>query len=184
MKEISAFVFITLDGYYKGPDEDISWHKHGMEESEFSAENLKTGNILLFGRKTYEMMASFWPTQAAMDMYPVVAKGMNAAEKIVISRTLQTPSWGPVKIIGENVIDEMRSIKKSSARNMTLLGSGDILRQFATAGLIDKYQIMVDPVAIGKGESIFKGIDPALSLKLTGTRTFRDGCVLMEYVPS
>lgn len=184
MKEITAFVFITLDGYYKGPDEDISWHKHGMEESEFSAENLKTGNILLFGRKTYEMMASFWPTQTALDMYPVVAQGMNSAEKIVFSKTLQTPSWGPVKVISENLIDEMRRLKQLSSRNMTLLGSGEILKQFAAAGLIDKYQIMVDPVAIGHGESIFKGINPALSLKLTGTRAFRDGCVLMEYVPS
>ena len=183
MNQLSAFIFITLDGYYKGAGEDISWHKHGMEESEFSEENLKSGNILLFGRKTYEMMASFWPTQQAAEMYPEVAAGMNKSEKIVISNSIKTPSWGPARVIRNDLTNEIKKLKQNANSNITLLGSGNILKQLASEGLINFYQIMVDPVAIGEGTPLFEGIKSPLELKLTSTRTFKDGCVLHEYVP-
>ncbi len=89
MAQLSAFTFIKLDGYYKGKNEDISWHQHGQEEGEFSANNLQSDNILLFGRKTYEMMANFWQSPAAYESFPEVAAGMNKSEKIVFSRTLK-----------------------------------------------------------------------------------------------
>jgi dihydrofolate reductase len=68
MAKIIAYNFITLDGYYKGPNEDISWHKHGKEESAYSEEMLALDNVLIFGRKTFENMASFWPTSFASEM--------------------------------------------------------------------------------------------------------------------
>lgn len=184
MRKLSSFTFITLDGYYKGQNEVINWHKHGAEEGEFSANNLKSGNILLFGRTTYEMMASFWPTQMAKDSFPLVAEGMNKAEKIVFSKTLQKANWDHTRIISENMIEEVQKLKQQAANDLTLLGSGSILKQLAEAGLIDEYQIMIDPVAIGNGTPVFQNLKHQLDLKLTNTRTFKSGVILLSYHPA
>ena len=92
MNKLIAFNFITLNGYFKGPNGDIGWHRHGAEENEYAAEMLKFGSTLLFGRVTYEMMASYWPTPVAVKNDPIVAVKMNNANKIVFSRTLKRPS--------------------------------------------------------------------------------------------
>ncbi|OFX24349.1 MAG: dihydrofolate reductase [Bacteroidetes bacterium GWA2_31_9b] len=183
MKNLSAFNFITLNGYLNGPDGDISWHKHGIEENQYAAESLKSGNILLFGRKTYEMMANYWPTPMAMKNDPMVAEGMNNAEKIVFSRTLKKANWKNTKIISDNVVLEIMRLKKLSGSNLTLLGSGSILTLFAENGLIDDYQIMIDPVAISSGTPIFNEIKKPLNLKLTNVKTFMSGVVLLSYKP-
>ena len=82
MATLSIFNFISLNGFFKDAANGISWHQHGgPQETEFSSNNAQGGNMLLFGRKTYEMMAAFWPTPAAAESMPGVAAGMNAAEK-------------------------------------------------------------------------------------------------------
>ena len=183
MKNLSVFNFITLNGYYKGANEEIDWHKHSEEDAEYSAESLKAGNILLFGRVTYEMMAGFWPSPMALENFPTVAEGMNKAEKIVFSKTLKKADWQNTRIISDNILDEIRKLKEVAGKDMTLLGSGSILNQMAEAGLIDEYQIMIDPVAIARGTPIFQNIKHQLDLKLTNTRTFKNGAVLLCYRP-
>ena len=90
MRKLSVFNSVSLDGYFTDAKGDMSWaHKSDPEFDAFTSENAKGGGTLLFGRKTYEMMVSFWPTPAAMEQMPDVAKGMNSLEKIVFSRTLQ-----------------------------------------------------------------------------------------------
>lgn len=181
MRKINSFIFITLDGYYKGLNEDISWNRHDTEENEYAAEGAGSGSTLLFGRVTYEMMASFWPTPDALKMNPAVAEGMNKANKIVFSNTLKKPEWENTNVISGDIVEEMKKMKKKPGNDMTLLGSGSILTQFADAGLIDEYQVMVDPVAIGDGTSIFKGLKNKLDLKLINTRVFKSGVVLLCY---
>jgi dihydrofolate reductase len=183
MRKLTVFNFVTLDGYFKGPKEDISWHRHGAEENEYAAESLKSGNTLLFGRVTYEMMAGYWPTPAAIKNDPIVAEGMNKAEKIVFSRTLDKAVWINTRLVKGDIIEEMKKMKHMPGKGMTLLGSGTILTQFADQGLIDEYQIMVDPVVLGDGTPIMKGIGQKLDLKLTGARTFKSGVVLLTYQP-
>jgi dihydrofolate reductase len=146
-------------------------------------EGLKSGSTLLFGRVTYELMASYWPTPAAIKNDPVVAEGMNKAEKIVFSRTLKQVGWNNTRLVKDNIGSEIRNLKKTSGKDMTLLGSGSILTQFAEEGLIDEFQFMVDPVALGEGTPIFKNIKRRLNLKLTSTRTFKNGTVLLSYQP-
>ncbi|MGZ3756009.1 MAG: dihydrofolate reductase family protein [Mucilaginibacter sp.] len=184
MRKLSAFTFVSLDGYYKGLNEDISWNKHGQEEAEFSAKNLEANHILLFGRVTYNMMADFWTTQAAWESLPIVAKGMNEAEKIVFSNTMDKADWVNTKVINNNIVNKTRELKNQPGKDMTILGSGSILNQFAEAGLIDEYQIMIYPIAIGTGISLFGGIKNTLSLKLIGTRTFESGTVVLSYQPN
>jgi len=188
MRKLIVYNFVTLNGYFKGPNGDISWHKQASEEkaeeAEFAAENLQSGSTLLFRRVTYEMMASYWPTPEAIKNDPVVAKGMNEADKIVFSRTLKKAGWSNTRIVKDNMAEEVKKLKQLPGKSMTLLGSGSILTQFADQGLIDEYQIMVDPVAIGDGTPIFKNIKRTLDLKLTTTRTFKSGVVLLCYQPA
>lgn len=183
MPKLSVFNFLTLNGYCKGVKEDISWHRHGAEEGEYSAEGAQSDSVLLFGRVTYEMMAGFWPTPIAYESFPIVADGMNKSEKIVFSRTLKKAGWNNTRIVNKDIVGEVKKLKQTSGKNMTILGSGSIVTQFAEKGLIDEYQIMVDPVAIGDGATIFKGISHPLNLKLTTTRTFKSGVVLLIYQP-
>ena len=183
MRKITTFNFITLDGFYKGANEDISWHKHGggEDENEFSAKSAGAGNTLLFGRVTYQMMASWWPTPMAMQQMPAIAKGMNDSEKIVFSKTLANADWSNTRIIKDDIIETVKKMKQEPGNDMTILGSGSIIAQFAAHGLIDEYTIMLDPLAIGEGTSLFKGMKHQLDLELTNTRTFKSGRLLLSY---
>lgn len=184
MRKLSSFTFITLNGFYKGMNEDINWHKHGTEEAAFSAENLKTGNALLFGRVTYEMMAAFWPSPVAAENFPVVAEGMNKAEKYVFSKNLQQAKWNNTRIIHKNIIEKVKALKQSDGSNLTLLGSGKILTQFAEANIVDEYLLMIDPVAIGQGVTLFDKIIKFPDLTLKATRVFKSGTILLTYEPA
>lgn len=181
MRKLTVFNFITLDGYVKGTDEDISWHKHGAEENKYAAKMLKSDNILLFGRVTYEMMAGYWPGEYAMQNDPVVAAGMNHADKIVFSRTLKKAEWSNTKLIKHNIVEEIRKMKQAPGKDMTILGSGTVVTQLAEKGLIDEYQIMIDPVVLGNGTPLFKNIKHPLTLELLSAKTFRSGAVLLCY---
>jgi dihydrofolate reductase len=181
MRKLAIFNFITLDGYYKGPKEDISWHRHGAEENAYAAESLNAGNTLLFGRKTYEMMASYWPTPMAIKNDPIVAEGMNKADKIVFSRTLIKAEWNNTRLVKDDMAEEIQKMKRQTGKDMTVLGSGSIVTQLAQAGLVDEYQFMVDPVVLGDGTPIFRGLGHKLDLKLAATRTFKSGVVLLRY---
>jgi dihydrofolate reductase len=169
MGRLIAYNFISLNGYFKGPKGDISWAKRGSkEENEYAAENLKSGATLLFGRMTYEMMA----------------EGMNKADKIVFSGTLKKAEWNNTRILKDNITQEIKKMKQTPGKDMTILGSGSIITQFADQGLIDEYQIMVHPVALNNGIPIFNDIHHELNLKLTNTKTFKSGVVLLCYQPT
>jgi dihydrofolate reductase len=175
---------MSLDGFFEGPVKgDISWHMHDEEGRAFSADKLAEGNTLLFGRVTYDIMSSYWPSEDALKKDPVVAESMNRAEKIVFSRTLNNAAWNNSMMIKDDVVGRIREIKRSEGENMTILGSGSIVTLFAAHGLIDEYQFMVDPVVLGSGTRIFDGIGKQLKLMLTGTKVFRNGSVLMCYKP-
>lgn len=183
MRKLSSFSFITLNGFLHDEYGDISWHKHGAEENRYAANSLGTGNILLFGRKTYELMASYWPTPMAMENDPTVAAGMNKAEKMVFSTSLQKAAWENTTILNGDITEKVRLLKQTPGNNMTLLGSGNILSQFAAKGLIDDYLIMIDPVAIVSGVPIFNGIPLQLNLNLISIQSFKSGVVLLHYSP-
>ena len=184
MGKLNVYNFITLNGFFKGPKEDISWAKHGTEEEqEYAASNLKSGGTLLFGRVTYKMMASHWPTPEAIKNEPLVAEGMNKAEKIVFSRSLKKAEWNNTRVVKDNAIEEVKKLKQLPGKDMTVLGSGSIVTQFAEQGLFDEYQIMVNPIALSDGTPIFKDIKHNLELKLVSTRTFKSGTVLLIYQP-
>jgi dihydrofolate reductase len=184
MRRLSVFNQVTLDGYFTDRNGDMSWaHKNDPEWNAWVAQNASGGGTLLFGRITYEMMASFWPTPAAFESLPVVAERMNSAPKVVFSRTMDRASWKNTKLVKSGMVEEVRRMKKESGEGMVILGSGTIVSQLAQAGLIDEYQLVVIPLVIGSGRTLFEGINEKLMLKLTNTRAFGNGNVVLSYQP-
>ncbi len=187
MRKLAVFNSVTLDGYFAGINGDISWtHRDGQdaEWNEFVAGNANAGGELLFGRITYELMASYWPTPLAIKNDPVVAGQMNKLPKVVFSRTLSKASWNNTKLVKSGMAAEIRKMKKEPGSDMAILGSGSIASQLAQEGLIDEYQIVVNPVVLGKGRTMFEGIKEKLNLKLIRTRTFGNGNVQLCYEPT
>jgi len=182
MAKLVAFNFISLDGYYKGADGDTSWHRHGDEEHDYAINSMQQDSLLLYGRITYQMMAGYWASEMALQNDPILAKAMNDAEKIVFSKTLTKADWNNTSVVS-NLIDEVKRLKQNGTKDMAILGSGTIITQLTDAGLIDEYQIMIDPVILGKGTSIFSGLKQPHNLVLTSTRTFKSGVVLLCYNP-
>lgn len=184
MRRLIAFEQVSLDGFFVDANGDMSWaHKQDPEWNEFAASNASGGGALLFGRVTYEMMASFWPTAAAMERMPAVAEGMNNMPKVVFSRTLEKASWKNTTLMKGDIAAEVRKMKNESGPGMAILGSGSIVSQLAQAGLIDELQIVVNPIILGKGRPLFEGVKGKLALKLSRTRAFGNGNVLLCYEP-
>ena len=181
MRRLSSFNFITLNGYYKGLHDDISWHDHTQEGREFSEENLKPRHALLFGRRTYEMMQAFWCSDQAMQQMPEITQGMHESPKYIFSRSLQKTDWANSTLVKEDLLDFVRKLKQTEGPDLTILGSGEILAQLADAGLVDRYDIMLDPVILGGGGTIFQGIRENQNLKLLSQRNFKNGAMLLSY---
>lgn len=181
MATLSAFIFTSLNGYCNALDGDISWHTHGEEENEYASKSLSANNTLMFGRKTYELMVSYWPTPIALEQHPELAVQMNTAQKIVCSNTLQTSDWQNTSVIGGDIFRAIKELKASSTQNITILGSNTLVTQLAEQGLIDDLQLMIDPVAIKDGVPLFKHLKSNLAFSLTEVRAMKSGVVLMSY---
>jgi dihydrofolate reductase len=183
MRKLGVFNLVTLDGYFAGPGGDISWHNPDKEFQELANEASNSGNTLLFGRVTYELMARYWPTPEAIRDDPVVARGMNSSEKIVFSRTLKSADWANTRLVRDDMLAEVRRLKEGSGSGLTILGSGSLVAQLAQERLIDEFQILLNPVVLGQGKTMFEGVKDRLPLKLMSSRTFKNGTVLLDYAP-
>jgi dihydrofolate reductase len=184
MRRVVVFNMVTLDGFFVDSKGDMSWaHKNDAEWTAFVSENASGSGVLLFGRITYELMASYWPTPMALQNSPVVAKGMNDMPKVVFSRTLDKVSWSNTKLVQGDMAAEVRKMKNEPGPDMVILGSGSIVSQLAQENLIDEYQIALSPIVLGKGRTLFEGVREKLNLKLTKSRTFGNGNVFLCYAP-
>jgi dihydrofolate reductase len=187
MRKLFVFNSTSLDGYFTDENGDMSFAHSKQGDAEwdaFVAGNASGGGVLLFGRITYELMARFWPTPLAAETMPVVAERMNNLPKVVFSRTLDKAAWTNTKLVKDDVVGAIRRMKNEPGEDMAILGSGSIVSQLAQHGLIDEYQIVVVPVALGKGRTLFEGAKEKVPLRLTKTRTFRNGNVLLCYEPA
>ena len=187
MRKLIVFNHVSLDGYFVDVNGDMSWAKSDHKDAEwnaFVAENASGEGPLLFGRVTYELMASYWPTPIADQHDPVVAERMNSLPKVVFSRTLDQASWNNTELVKGDIVAEVGRMKKEPGEGMAILGSGSIVSQLAPEGLIDEYQVVVNPVVLGKGRTMFDGVKEKLNLKLTKTRAFGNGNVFMCYEPA
>lgn len=190
MPRIIVFNHITLDGYFVDRNGEMRWahstkgSKEDPEWNAFVAENAKGKAVLMFGRKTYDLMASYWPTPMALQSAHDLAEKMNGASKVVFSKTMGKASWQNTRLVNGDLITEVRKMKQVPGEDMVIFGSGTIVAQLAGAGLIDEYQFALNPIALGQGRTQFEGIKDKLQLKLTKTRAFTNGNVMLWYTPA
>jgi dihydrofolate reductase len=184
MQRVMVFNNVSVDGYIADDKGEMSWARNDDAEwNEFVQGNARGEGMLLFGRKTYDLMVSFWPTPAAIAMMPEVAEKMNSAKKVVFSKSMERAEWRNTTLEKGDPVEAVRKMKAEAGEGMVIFGSGTIVAQLADAGLIDEYQIVVIPVALGGGRTMFEGLEAKSKLKLTKHRVFGNGSVLLHYEP-
>ena len=183
MSKLFSFNMVTLDGFFEGPNGEIDWHNVDGEFNEFAINQLNTVAVLLFGRVTYQMMASYWPTPLALEDDPIVAGLMNRLPKLVFSRTLTKAEWNHTRMIKDHLAEEISQLKQQPGKDLALFGSANLLATLMQLDLIDEHRIMVNPIVLGGGHPLFKPAKDRLDLKLVQTRAFGNGNVLLCYQP-
>lgn len=184
MRTLGVFNQISLDGYIADAAGSMRWaHRTAPDPAwdAWVAGNASGGGVLLFGRKTYDLMAAYWPTPAAVRDNPVVAEGMNAAAKVVFSRTMRRAEWRNTTLVKDDLVESVRRMKRETGPGLVILGSGSIVAQLAPAKVIDSYQVVVVPVVLGAGRTMFEGLPRPLELRLASTRSFANGNVVLTY---
>jgi dihydrofolate reductase len=184
MRKLFSFIVTTLDGYYEGPNGEFDWPVVDQEFNEFGLQQLEETDTLLFGRVTYELMAGYWPTPAAKEDDPRVAAKMNSLPKIVVSRTLDTAEWANTRLIRDDVAEQLARLKRQPGKDVAILGSSALTVSLLRMGLVDELRILVNPVVLGDGRSLFRTADGRIGLKLLRTRPFSSGNVLLHYRPA
>src|SRR5512146_717896 len=143
MRRVLFFMMVTVDGCYAGPGGEIDWHNTDEEFNEFAIAQLNDVDMLLFGRVTYEMMASYWPTPEAQRDDPVVAEKMNSIPKIVFSRSLAEPRWQNTRLVGDAFASEVTGLKQQPGKDLIIFGSSELAVSFIDHGLLDEARIMI-----------------------------------------
>lgn len=173
-------MLISVDGYFEGPNHDISWHNVDGEFNDFANNQLGEIGTLLFGHRTYDLMASFWPTSKS-----TTAGLMNALPKVVVSHSTFKPEWEHTTVISADVADitdEVRKLKAQPGKDIAIFGSNILCVSLMEARLVDEFRIMTCPVALGIGTSLFAGLPKRLNFHLAKQREFKSGNLLEYYV--
>jgi len=186
MPKLFSFNMVSLDGFFEGPQPwSIEWHNAGDEEfNDFAVDQLNSVGTLLFGRATYQGMASYWPSPAALQNDAVIAEAMNRIPKIVFSHTLNTADWNNSRLVRENIGEEIASLKNAPGKDLAIFGSANLMSSLMKLNLVDEHRVMVNPVLLGHGTPLFQGLDELVKLKLRNVRQFRSGNVLLTYEPA
>ena len=169
---------ITIDGYFEGEKKwDLSFHESvwGSELEEFSIEQLKTADMLVFGKTTYQGMAEYW-TKADGE----VADYMNNIHKVICSTTLENADWNNT-VIARDAVVELRKLKEKGNGNIFVFGSGILSESLMKEGLFDEYRLCIAPVLLGKGRRLFNSGLDYRHLKLLETKSLSTGGVILRY---
>jgi dihydrofolate reductase len=183
MRKIIVSNYVTLDGFFAGPNGEFDWFVWDDETAEYAKGLLKSIDTILFGRVTYELMAGYWPTASPPAEDPIIIDAMNNLPKIVFSKTMDKVAWKNSRLAKGDIAEEISKLKQQPGRDIVIYGSGSIVSTLTQLGLIDEYRIFVNPVVLGSGKPMFKGLHDRLNLKLLTTKTFNCGVVLLHYRP-
>lgn len=186
MQRLIVFNLVSLDGYFVDAHGSMNWAKMNRDKefNEFVEGNASGKGALVFGRKTYELMIQYWPTPMAAQNDPVVAQHMNAARKFVVSKTLEKATWNNTTVLKGDAAEEIRKLKSQAGDGLCILGSGRLVAALAEEKLIDEFQAVVNPIALGRGRTMFEGVKEKVGLKLMNTRRFGNGSVYLCYEPA
>jgi dihydrofolate reductase len=193
MRTLRVIEFLSLDGVMQAPgapDEDTEGDfKHGGWQRPYfddvvgaaAAKGMAATDAYLFGRKTYEQMASYWPTVSNDDPY---ARHLNSTPKYVASRTLTSVEWDGSTLIEGDVAKEVARLKQQPGKNIAVLGSGDLVQTLIEHDLVDEYFLVVFPLVLGSGKRLFREADRAKKLSLIDSKTTSTGGLLLTYRPA
>ncbi|MFC8511283.1 dihydrofolate reductase family protein [Streptomyces sp. NPDC057411] len=181
--KIILFAGVSLDGYMEGPDHDIGWHRVDEELHLYFNRELADKGGFLSGRRTYELMADFWPTADADPASSPATREFagiwRSMPKTVYSTTLEHADWNTT-IVRSVDPTEVRALAAAADGDL-ILGGADLAATFRELDLIDVYQISVHPVLIGRGTPLFPVTDSGTDLRLESTRAFPNGVVMLRY---
>jgi len=184
-RKIMAFMHVSLDGFVAGPNGEMDWITMDDEIFEDAIDLATEADTALYGRTTYEMMESYWPSVLKS---PEATKNelhhatwVENVSKIVFSTSLDKAEWNNTKLMKRNVKYEVAKLKQQPGKNMMIFGSPRLTHSFMQMGLIDEYRINVNPVVLGNGLPLFRNIEDRINLKLLNARTFESGVIGLHY---
>jgi dihydrofolate reductase len=184
MRTMASFIFISLDGFYEGPNGELDWPNVDAEFNDFAVRQLDEADTLGFGRATYEHMAAYWPTEQAMANDPAITSRMNDKEKLVFSTTLTDANWSGTTVVRGEAIEHVPELKAAPGKDVLVIGSAHLTANLAQAGVLDELRIMIFPIVLGQGRSLFEDLKNRVSLTLLRVRQFDSGNILLTYRPS
>jgi len=196
-RKIVVFDRISADGYFSAADGALDWAVPDADLDKGAAGKLGDSDTMLFGRRTYDMFESFWPhvlkdPATAPDPHNPgrhtpemrsLAEWINAAKKIVFSKTRGEVSWTNSELRRDIVPREIEALKAQPRKTIMLFGSGSVVSRLSELGLIDEYQLVVCPVLLGGGRSLVSGMAGRVSLELLEARPFPSGNVMLRFAP-
>ena len=186
MRKLTVFNSVSLDGFFTDAKSDLSWAHEAGADPEYGAwiaENAQSGGgALVFGRKTYDMMVSYWPTPQAKQDMPEVAEALKSRPQDCVLAPHGQGGVGehdPHQGRPHRLREEAQGRRRRRPRGHG--GAASIVVQLASADSIDSYTLPVIPVVLGRGRTMFEGVERRFALKLTGTRSFKNGIVVLSY---
>ncbi|MFD0939558.1 dihydrofolate reductase family protein [Pedobacter boryungensis] len=185
MRKIISFMHISLDGFVAGPNGEMDWIKVDEEIFDYVGNRIGEGDTALYGRVTYEMMEGYWPTAAdspTASKHDIEhSKWYSQVHKVVLSKTMKDAELNNTTIISDNLADHINEIKKQSGNDILLFGSPTATHSLIEQNLIDGYWLFVNPIILGQGIPLFKGITEKTKLKLLNSHQFTCGVTELNY---
>ncbi len=179
MGKLIVWNIASVDGYFEGPEPwDLALHETvwGDELETFSNEQLDGAEALVFGRRTYEGMASYWADETG-----TIADQMNAIRKYVVSDTLSDPGWNNTKLLGGDIATALTGLKREAKGHLYVFGSADLVSFLLSTGLVDEYRLCIAPLLLGRGNPLFKPSDTRIDLRLLKSQPLRNGGIILYY---
>jgi dihydrofolate reductase len=181
MNKLIVSNLVTVDGFIAREDGGLDWFRADEEFLTYARTLCGSVGAILFGRRTYQMMAAYWPTDEAADSDPIVAERMNNLPKVVVSKTLSRPAWHNSRLISDRITEKVQELKETAEGDIVIFGSGELVSSLLPHGLIDQLRLLVHPVIIGGGRPEFSGLLHEIELDFAGARPFQSGIVLLSY---
>jgi dihydrofolate reductase len=181
MRRVVTDHLLSLDGYFGGPNGEIDWFGFDEESMEWSRQIMRAAGSIVMGRRTFELMAKFWPTPSALEQEPYIAERMTELPKIVFSRTLDSSTWKNTKFVHRPVAEMIREEKQGTGGSILILGSSIILGALWKEHLVDELNVRIQPIVVGKGRPLFAESEDRQQLALKESRVFQSGVTALRY---
>jgi dihydrofolate reductase len=185
MGKLVLFMHTSVDGFVAGPNGEMDWINVDEEIFDYAAGRTNEADTALYGRVTYQMMESYWPTAADQPQATKHdvdhSKWYNRVVKVVISRTMQGQNLPNTKIISDNLATEINKLKAGTEKDILIFGSPTAVHSLMAENLIDDFWLFVNPLLLGQGIPLFKDIRVRTKLKLAANHAFSSGVTCLHY---